>query len=247
MIQFVKLIRSLDQALGNLEKKNCIKEYFQNALLLENENTTKNLNKSQDQWLSLFWAIYFLSGEKLNRIFSSKLLKMYTIRKTNMPQWLFDECYDSVGDLAETIAHLVCDKKEINDDLSTSLHQKIQSFMEIKSADDEKKLNVLTKDFEDKSFYYIFTVCKMFTGGFRLGVSRLQVTQVISEICGVDKELIASRLIVFFKQNYANIEAVKYLFSELLPVRTEDRQTGHECCYSFSVLSFTKPFGSNER
>ena len=153
MIQFVKLIRSLDQALGNLEKKNCIKEYFQNALLLENENTTKNLNKSQDQWLSLFWAIYFLSGEKLNRIFSSKLLKMYTMRKTNMPQWLFDECYDSVGDLAETIAHLVCDKKEINDGLSTSLHQKIQSFMEMKSADDEKKLNVLTKDFEDKSFY----------------------------------------------------------------------------------------------
>ena len=143
---------------------------------------------------------------------------MCTIRKTNMPQWLFDECYESVGDLAETIAHLVCDKKEINDDLSTSLHQKIQSFMQIKSADDEKKLNFLTKDFEDKSFYYIFTVCKMFTGGFRLGVSRLQVTQVISEICGVDKELIASRLIVFFKQNYANIEVVKYLFSELLPV-----------------------------
>ena len=112
MIQFVKLIRSLDQALGNLEKKNCIKEYFQNALLLENENTTKNLNKSQDQWLSLYWAIYFLSGEKLNRIFSSKLLKMYTIKKTNMPQWLFDECYDSVGDLAETIAHLVWEKKK---------------------------------------------------------------------------------------------------------------------------------------
>ena len=217
MIQFVKLIRSLDQALGNLEKKNCIKEYFQNALLLENENMTNNLNKSQDQWLSLFWAVYFLSGEKLNRIFPSKLLKLCTIKKTNMPQWLFDECYDFVGDLAETIAHLACDKKEINDDLSTSLHQKIQSFMEIKNADDEKKLNFFTKDFEDKSFYYIFTVCKMFTGGFRLGVSRLQVTQVISEICGVNKELIASRLIVFFKQNYANIEAVKYLFSELLP------------------------------
>ena len=134
-----------------------------------------------------------------------------------MPQWLFDECYESVGDFAETIAHLISDTKEINHDLSTSLHQKIQSFMEIKSADDEKKLNVLTKDFEDKGFYYIFTVCKMFTGGFRLGVSRLQVTQVISEICEVDKELIASRLIVFFKQNYANIEVTKYLFSELLP------------------------------
>ena len=28
---------------------------------------------------------------------------------------------------------------------------------------------------------------------------------------------IASRLIVFFKKNYANIEVAKYLFSELLP------------------------------
>ena len=218
MIQFVKLIRKLDQALGNLEKKNLIKEYFQNVLLLENGNTINNFNKGQDQWPSLFWAIYFLSGEKLNRIFSSKLLKLCTIRKMNMPQWLFDECYDSVGDLAETIAHLVCDKKENNDDLAVSLHKKIQSFIEIKNVDDKKKIKFLTRDFEDKSFYYIFTACKMFTGGFRLGISRLQVTQVISEICGVDKELIASRLIVFFKYNYPNVEVVKYLFSELLPV-----------------------------
>ena len=137
-------------------KKKSYQGIFPKCPSIRKRKYDKNLNKSQDQWLSLFWAIYFLSGEKLNRIFSSKLLKMYTIRKTNMPQWLFDECYESVGDLAETIAHLVCDKKEINDDLSTSLHQKIQSFMEIKSADDKKKLNVLTKDFEDKSFYYIF-------------------------------------------------------------------------------------------
>ena len=138
MIQFVKLIRKLDQALGNLEKQNLIKEYLQNSLLLDNGNTKTNLNKSQDEWFSLFWAIYLLSGEKLNRIFSSKLLKICTIRKTNMPQWLFDECYESVGDLAETIAHLVCDKKEINDDLSVSLHKKIQGFMEIRNADEAR-------------------------------------------------------------------------------------------------------------
>ena len=138
-----------------------------------------------------------------------------------MPQWLFDECYESVGDLAETIAHLVCNKKEINDEPAVSLHMKIQSFIEIKNTDDKNKINFLTRDFEDKSFYYVFTVCKIFTGGFRLGISRLQVTQVISEICGVDKELIASRLIVFFKQNYANIEVVKYLVLRTVAVRTK--------------------------
>ena len=68
-----------------------------------------------------------------------------------MPQWLFDECYESVGDLAETIAHVVCDKKEINDDFSVSLHKKIRSFMEIKNADERKKTpnyyNLKTKQF----------------------------------------------------------------------------------------------------
>ena len=128
------------------------------------------------------------------------------------------------------------EKKEINDDLSTSLHQKIQSFMEIKSADDEKKLNVLTKDFEDKSFYYIFTVCKMFTGGFRLGVSRLQVTQVISEICGVDKELIASRLIVFLSR----IMRISKLLSTVLRTvtgRTEAVKLAMRLLFLFRSIS----------
>ena len=51
----------------------------------------------------------------------------------------------------------------------------------------------------------------MFTGGLGLVFQGCRL-QVISEICGVDKELIASRLIVFFKQNYANIEVAKYFF-----------------------------------
>ena len=63
MIQFVKLIRSLDQALGNLEKKNLIKEYFQNALLLKNENTTKNLNKVKINGPH-FFGQYISSQEK---------------------------------------------------------------------------------------------------------------------------------------------------------------------------------------
>ena len=90
MIQFVKLIRSLDQALGNLEKK-IYQGIFPKCLLLENENTTKTSIKVKINGFTFLGNI-FLSGEKLNRIFSSKLLKMYTIRKTNMPQWLFDEC-----------------------------------------------------------------------------------------------------------------------------------------------------------
>ena len=84
----------------------------------------------------------------------------------------------------------------------------------------------------------------MFTGGFRLGVSRLQVTQVISNLNIVDKELIASRLIVFFKQNYANISC--QVSFRTVTGRPEKLQTGHSAAIS-TILSLTKPFGSNER
>ncbi len=218
MHQFVSLIRDLDQALGNLEKKDLIKDYLCNALGQDDPGETTICSKTDDEWRSISWAIYFLSGEKLHGIFSTNLLKKYVLKKTNMAKWLFDQSYDSVGDLAETIAHLVCEKRDVREGQTHSLNKKIRSFTEIKNQDDDQKIHFLMEDFDHKSFYYIFTICKLFTGGFRLGISRLQIAQVIAEICRVKKELIASRLILFFNDTYPNIGIVKNLFSERFPI-----------------------------
>ena len=53
------------------------------------------------------WAVYFLSGRKPRQAVPSKRLRLWARELAGVPEWLFDECYHAVGDLAETIALLL--------------------------------------------------------------------------------------------------------------------------------------------
>ncbi|MDR3609665.1 MAG: ATP-dependent DNA ligase, partial [Ignavibacteriaceae bacterium] len=50
------------------------------------------------------WAISLLLGRKIKRVVSVKRLKQWAVDLARTPQWLFDECFESVRDLAETAA-----------------------------------------------------------------------------------------------------------------------------------------------
>src|ERR1700761_6398491 len=52
------------------------------------------------------WAVYFLSGRKLQRLVGSKQIQEWLKTAVKLPQWLVEETYSQVGDLAETIALL---------------------------------------------------------------------------------------------------------------------------------------------
>jgi DNA ligase-1 len=49
------------------------------------------------------WAAYFLSGRKPRQIVPNRKLVEWAIEEAGIPDWLFAESYDTVGDLAETI------------------------------------------------------------------------------------------------------------------------------------------------
>ena len=53
------------------------------------------------------WAIYFLSGRRPKRLISATKLREWAREMAEIPDWLFAECYDAVGDSAETIALLL--------------------------------------------------------------------------------------------------------------------------------------------
>jgi len=53
------------------------------------------------------WAMAFLAGRKPKRPISSTKLRTWAAEAAGIPDWLFEECYDSVGDLAETVALLL--------------------------------------------------------------------------------------------------------------------------------------------
>src|SRR5688500_10362447 len=53
------------------------------------------------------WALFFLTGNRIKRLISTNLLRDWISAYSNLPLWLVEECYDAVGDVAETIALLV--------------------------------------------------------------------------------------------------------------------------------------------
>ena len=53
------------------------------------------------------WAVWFLSGGRFRRLVPVRRLASWAMDAADVPEWLFDECYHAVGDLAETIALLL--------------------------------------------------------------------------------------------------------------------------------------------
>src|SRR5262245_50509769 len=53
------------------------------------------------------WAVYFLCGRRLKRLILSRNLQLWCSEAAGIPDWLFEECRETVGDLAETISLLL--------------------------------------------------------------------------------------------------------------------------------------------
>src|SRR5262249_58374731 len=52
------------------------------------------------------WAVYFLAGRRPRQAVPSRKLQAWAAEAAGVPEWLFDECFDAVGDAAETIPPL---------------------------------------------------------------------------------------------------------------------------------------------
>ncbi len=53
------------------------------------------------------WAAYILSGRRLKRFIGPSLLYRWLVEASGLPEWLVDESYSTVGDMAESIALLM--------------------------------------------------------------------------------------------------------------------------------------------
>ena len=92
MREFARLFNELDNNTSQEAKLKAMEEYFRSAPA---EN--------------LVWALFFLSGRKLTRVVSSTQLRRFCMQHAgmNLQPWLFQECYDNVGDLAECVSLLL--------------------------------------------------------------------------------------------------------------------------------------------
>jgi ATP-dependent DNA ligase len=139
------------------------------------------------------WAVYFLTGRKLKRLVGSRDLREAAIGAAGVPPWLFESCYEAVGDLAETIALLLPPPVAADTaDLATWVEQDLAALAGLPSEAVKARLALAWQRL-DRDERFVFG--KLITGAFRVGTARQLVYRALAEATDIPVADIAHRLI----------------------------------------------------
>ncbi len=199
---FAQLISELNSSTKTNDKLQSLIDYF--AVAPSNDKV---------------WVIAIFSGRRPRRVVSSSLLREWSAEITNYPSWLLDECYHTVGDLAETLALILPETKQlghINKDLSHYL----ETFISLEKQDESVRKKFIVESWQQMNRDERFVFNKLITGSFRIGVSQKTIVNAIAKIADIPASVIAHRI-------SGNWDPVSTSFKELL---------------SESVSDFSKPY-----
>ena len=175
MKAFAALYRELDATTSSLSKQAALQRYLLGA-----------------QPPDAAWAVYFLAGGRPRQLVPTKILRSLARDAAGLPEWLFDESYDAVGDLAETISLLLPPPTQSHDlGLAVWIEQRL---LPLRKTAPEVLPDTLRAQWEQLATDERLVYFKLLTGGFRVGVSRLQVTQALAAVGGIDAKRVAQRL-----------------------------------------------------
>jgi DNA ligase-1 len=175
MRAFAALYRDLDASTSSLAKQAALQAYLRAA-------------PPEDA----AWAVYFLAGGKPRQLVPTKLLREQARLAAGLPEWLFDESYEAVGDLAETLSLLLPEPTAVVErPLSVWMAEHL---LPLRGMPPEALAPTLQSQWAALAVEQRFAYFKLITGALRVGVSRLQVTQALAAVSGVDAKLVAQRL-----------------------------------------------------
>ena len=137
------------------------------------------------------WALALLSGRKPKRTVPTAKLKEWACELAKVDEWLFNESYSIVGDLAETITLMLPPVKSSN---SQTLTYWVQYIKELAAFDDDAKREQVWQAWQQMGQDERFAFNKLITGGFRIGISQTLVSRAIGQFTGITQNVIAHRL-----------------------------------------------------
>jgi DNA ligase-1 len=176
MRRFARLFETLDRTASTSAKRDAMAAYFADA-------------PAEDA----AWAVYVLGGGKLKRTATSTELRLALAAETGYADWLIDDSYQHVGDLAETISLML--PTVVDDGEDTPLHvwmeARLPSLGKLESAE---RMEVLREWWRPLAREQVFLVNKLLTGSLRVGVSHRLVVQALAQWASLPTDLMAHRL-----------------------------------------------------
>ncbi|MDY1018304.1 ATP-dependent DNA ligase [Pseudomonas coleopterorum] len=176
MKAFAQLYANLDETTSTNAKRQFLEDYFRQA-----------------QPADAAWAVYFLSGGRPRQLVPTKVLRELAIKLANVPEWLFEESYQAVGDLAETFSLLLPEAEQTSDEgLAWWLENALLPLRGLPPEELHERLPPLWAQLDRAS---LMLCLKLITGSFRVGVSKLLVTRALAQMAGLDSKRVAQRLV----------------------------------------------------
>ena len=175
MKRFAQLFAELDATTSTNAKIDALQRYFAQAPAPD-----------------AAWAVYFLSGGKPRQVVPMAFLAQLACQVAGIAPWLFEECYQAVGDLAETIALVLPRGNEVSDvGLAEWVEQRL---LPLRGLAPEEIGERVTAYWRELDMQERFLLTKLVGGGFRVGVSKLLVQRALAAHSGVDAKQVAQRM-----------------------------------------------------
>lgn len=171
MLHFAQLIEKLNNTTRTNDKRDALVQYLHEA-------------PDEDK----VWLIAIFTGRRPKRLVNTTYLKSWCMEVTGLPQWLFEESYQTVGDLAEAIS-LMLPSPQLENDIP--LHEVMRQILALQKAADEDKKDFVLRHWSSFSKAACFVFNKIIIGGFRIGVSRNIVVQAVAMYSGKEVQAVA--------------------------------------------------------
>lgn len=204
MRHFSRLFAALDASTATRDKQAALIRYFTEIaersarwrLLCDSADDQRaggaHENFEGDPERDAAWAVYFLAGGKPRQTVPTRVLREAARTIASLPEWLFDESYQAVGDLAETIACILPPPSRHS---ALGLAAWIEGrLLPLKGESPEAIAAQLADWWDELDTAERFLLTKLIGGGFRVGVSKLSVTRALATLSGVDPKIVAHRL-----------------------------------------------------
>lgn len=174
MQQFAHLYRELEESTKTTHKLNALVKYLGEV-------------GKEDR----LWTIALFTHRRPRRTIQTSFLRLWATELSHLPEWLFEESYHSVGDLAETISLVVPKATETS---NLTLSQWILKIVEQKDKTEEEKKSFTIDAWNHLSKDERFLFNKLITGGFRIGISQKMMTKAVAKLIGEEENKVAHRL-----------------------------------------------------
>ncbi len=176
--QFAALISALANSTKTNDKLQALVEYFSTA-------------SDDDQ----IYTLALFTDRRPKRAVNTTKLREWCADLVGIPLWLFEESYQHVGDLSETIA-LAMSKPSLEKEQGAekSLKEWIVFLQDLQNKTEEEKKIAITQAWKslDKNECFIFN--KLMGGNFRVGVSKLTIINALSKVYKIDAQVVAHQI-----------------------------------------------------